>query len=125
MTIKQSGGIFGRNPSFGNVTVDKQTFSRGADITIASGEITATNSFHRVDTESAASTDNLDTINGGETGQIIILKPVSGSRTIVVRDNAGNIQTAGGTNFSMNDGRDVIVLIYDGNHWLELSSVQT
>jgi|TARA_E500000318_G_scaffold90641_1_gene88626 hypothetical protein len=125
MTIKQNGGIFGRNPSFGNVTVDKQTFSQGSDITIASGEITPTNSFHRLDTESAAATDDLDTINGGEIGQIIILKPAFGSRTIVVKDNTGNIQTAGGTDFTMDDARDVIILIYDGNNWIEISSVQT
>jgi len=92
-------------------------------LTIATGAVTATRSYHKIDTEAAAASDDLDTINGGVDGNILILRCVASARDVVVRDNAGNIQLAGGVNFTLGNLRDRLVLQYDAEaaEWLELS----
>ena len=125
MTIKQSGGIFGRSPSFKDVEVDRLYFnatSNGPEVTIASNAITISSSYVRVDTEGDASTDDLDTINGGKIGQLLILRARNSARTVVVKD-AGNLDIEG--DFTMNHSRDCIVLlcIDDGgsNDFIEIA----
>lgn len=87
--------------------------------TIASGVITITSSFHTVDTEGDASTDNLDTINGGILGARLILVANNAARTVVVKDATGNLRTAG--DFSLDTGGDTMELIFQGAVWLELT----
>jgi hypothetical protein len=94
------------------------------DLTISSGAITVTSNVHRVDTESAASTDNLDNINGGFTGQMLTLQSVANTRDPTIRDVAtggGNIQLAGASDFTFTNTRDTITMIYNGSEWLEIS----
>jgi hypothetical protein len=90
-----------------------------SELTIASGVVTKTGSYHRIDTESDASTDDLDTINGGTEGDILVLSPQTGARDVVVKDNTGNMQCNG--DFTMTSVQDTIVFIFSGNNWLELS----
>ena len=61
------------------------------ELTKSGGAITVTQGFHTVDTESNTSTDDLDTINGGATGDILILKAVHTDREIRVAHGVGNI----------------------------------
>ena len=94
----------------------------GSTLTIASGAITVWEPFHRVDTEAAAATDNLDTINGGAqvgAGTRIVFVAANGARDVVFTE-AGNMKLAGGT-FTLNNTEDTIELIYDGTNWLEVS----
>ena len=112
--------------SSGNVTaktieVDKVIYDQGAELTIASGAVTATHSYHTIDTESDASTDDLTTINGGATGQIIIIRAANAGRTVVVKDQDGNLRLAGDADFTMDNSQDKLVLIYTGAFWMELS----
>lgn len=90
-------------------------------LTIATGVITVTGSYHTVDTESAAASDDLDTINGGVDGAHLRLRAVNSARTVVVKDGTGNIQCAG--DFSLDNAQDTISLLYDGalSAWLEIS----
>lgn len=89
--------------------------------TIAGGAFTATSNYHRVDTEGAAATDDLDTINGGVVGMLLVLQSQANTRVVTVRDNAGNIQLAGSANFALNNIFDKLMLIYTpGNRWEEL-----
>lgn len=94
------------------------TFSM-VDTTIAAGAITVTSSFHRVDTEAAAATDDLATINGGSNGTLLILKPFSSARTVVVKDGTGNLHLAG--DFSLTNTLDTIMLVHVNGLWLEIS----
>jgi hypothetical protein len=91
----------------------------GDEVTIASGVITASKSYHEVDTESDASTDDLDTINGGSKGMYLVLTAANSARTVVVKDGTGNIQCSG--DFSLTHINDTITLIYNGSSWLEIS----
>jgi hypothetical protein len=94
---------------------------RASELTIATGAITVTGSYHDVDTEADAASDDLDTINGGADGRRLVLRANNAARSVVVKDGTGNIQCAG--DMSLDNTQDTIELIYDGTltAWLELS----
>lgn len=87
-------------------------------LTIATDAITVTKAFHKVDTEAAAATDNLATINGGAEGDRLVLRAADTTHTVVVKDGTGNLKLAG--DMSLDNSEDTIELIYDGSNWLEL-----
>ena len=90
------------------------------ELTIATGAVTATQTFHSVDTESDAATDDLDTINGHSIGRLLFLRPAANGRTVVFKDGTGNLALAG--DFSANTVQDTLVLFgVSGTTWLELS----
>ena len=93
-----------------------------AKLTISSGAISASHGYHTVDTEASASTDDLDTINGGYFGQRLILKAANGARTIVLKDGTGNIKLSGSVDFSLDNADDIVELFCDGTNWLQMSA---
>lgn len=92
----------------------------GAELTIASGIITVGSSYIRVDTEADAASDDLDTISGGSNGDRLVLRASDSGRSVVVKDNTGNIQCAG--DCTLDNIQDTIELIYDAAQaaWLEI-----
>ena len=96
------------------------TLDAGA-LTIATGSITTTGTYHTVDTESAAASDDLDTIVAGTDGQFLILQAEDGARTVVAKDGTGNLQLAG--DFSLDNAQDTLTLIYSAalTAWVEIS----
>lgn len=86
-------------------------------VTIASGAITIIGEWHQVETEGAAATDDLDTINGGYDGRIVTLKAVNSARDVVVKDGT-NLKLAG--DMTLNNVEDTITLRYMGGTWFEL-----
>ena len=95
-------------------------FDDSAELTISAGAITATQTFHRVDTEADAAADDLDTINGGSDGRILVLRAENGGRSVVIKHNTGNIQTYSGADVTLNETYMPVLLIYDGTltKWL-------
>jgi hypothetical protein len=92
----------------------------GGELTISSGAITVTHSYHTVDTQSDASTDDLDTISGGvAAGQILTIIANNTARSVVAKDGTGNLKLAG--DFTMDNVEDTLMLVYDGSNWLEVS----
>ncbi len=91
------------------------------ELTISGGAISVTKSYHKVDTEADAATDDLVTINGGNVGDRIVLSSTSSARAITLKDitSGGNLQIAG--DFSLGNPADTIELIFDGFNWLEIS----
>lgn len=87
-------------------------------LTIGTGAVTVAQSLAIVDTESSESTDDLDTINGGGTNAVLILKAADAARTVVLKDGTGNLILAG--DFSLDNAEDMIMLIYIGTSWHEL-----
>ena len=109
----------------GDITPTKLTltgffgFGTATELTISSGAVTATKSYHSIDTEDDDATDDLTSIAGGEQGDILILSPNSSSRTVVVKDGAG-LRLA--DDFTMDGSTDVIMLIKAvGGVWTEVS----
>lgn len=88
-------------------------------VTIASGEITVTSNYHTVITEGLAASDDLDTVNGGLIGQILVLTTDSNSRDVTFKDGTGNLQLNG--DFTATHVFDTITLIFNGGSFLELS----
>jgi hypothetical protein len=97
----------------------KTAYPFGGAISLTGGVTTVTDSYHEVTSQSGPS-DDLDTLNGGVDGMIVILHPTSGD-TITVKDGTGNIKTA--TDFAMNAIEDSIMLIYSSaqSAWIEIS----
>lgn len=94
----------------------------GSEKTISGGVISTGGKqieYHDVDTEGDAASDDLDTINGGAIGDLLVIKPANSSRTVVAKDASGNLQLAG--DFSMDNGLDTMVLLCVGSNWVELS----
>lgn len=105
----------------GAASIDALGLDLGPELTISSGAVTATNSYHLIDTEGDAATDDLDTISfSGQTGTILIIQATDSSRTIVAKDGTGNLYLEG--DFSMDHAGDTLTLIfYSGIGWRELS----
>jgi len=117
--VQDSSSALNKSYFKGRTIVYASEFDEGPELTISGGVITATQNYHQVDTEADAGTDDLDTINGGTVGQILIIRPQNDSRTIVAKDSTGNLKLAG--NFSMEELEDTLTLIYTGSNWLELA----
>ena len=88
-------------------------------LTIASGAVTVFSDFHYIDTQGAAATDDLDTINGGYDNQIVRLRAANSSRDVVFKDGTGNLQLAG--DFTCDNAADTITLMKQGSMWFEIS----
>lgn len=90
-------------------------------VTIATGVITVTSEIVIVDTEAAAATDDLVTINGGKDGMIILLQSDSAARDVVIKNGTGNIRC--GADRTLTDSRDVWMARYHAgiSTWLQVS----
>ena len=92
------------------------------EVVISSGQIDYSIPVIRVDTESDAASDDLDTINGGKLGDEITLFQENGSRTVTVRHNgggSGNLRLAGSANLALGGVQDNITFLHDGTRWIE------
>lgn len=89
------------------------------ELTIATGAVTATKSYHTVDTEADAASDDLDTISGGVAGAMLVITAADSARSVVAKDGTGNLLLSG--DFTMDNAEDTLTLLYNGSNWLELS----
>lgn len=95
------------------------TLGPGTELTISAGAITATGSYHSVDTQNDDPSDDLDTISGAATGLLLVITANNTTRTIVAKDGTGNLRLAG--DFTMDTAVDTLTLIGVGSTWRELS----
>jgi len=86
-----------------------------SELTISGGVVTKTQSYHTIDTESDGATDDLDTINGGAAGDILIFSPNHTDRTVVVKTGTGNILCD--ADITLDTSTEYVVLIFDGTNW--------
>jgi hypothetical protein len=104
----------------GTQAFDRILFS-AQSATIASGEITATKTFIAIDTEAAAASDDLDTINGGSAGRLILMVNVSG-RTVVLKHGTGNLYSFDSADVSLSSEYSFAILLNTGSQWLILAN---
>jgi hypothetical protein len=91
-------------------------------LTIASGVVTATRSYHALDTEGAAAADDLDTITAGtgiEAGALLTLRAANVAHVVTLKDTTGNLLLNGDYALSATDR--TITLLYDGTNWREMA----
>lgn len=96
-------------------------FGPYTELTISGGAITVTGSLHSVDTEGDEDSDDLETINGGSTGDILVLRSANSNRDVVLKDKTagGNLYLAG--DCTLNWSVDTITLMRFSSDWYELS----
>lgn len=81
-----------------------------AELTISGGVVTKTKSFHTIDTQSDDPSDDLNTINGGSDGDVIFLSAEHTDRTVVLKNETGNMHIGG--DMYLDNTHHVIGLIY-------------
>ena len=97
------------------------------ELTIATGVIVKTKAYHTITVEGGigAGADQLDTCEGGNEGDVLILKAsTSGANDAVTIANGTGADTfilAGGANFVMDHVDDRIMFIHNGTEWVEIS----
>lgn len=114
--------------NYATLDVDKlmglERLPAGTVLTIAAGVITVTQSYHTVETEGAAGTDDLVTItpsswmNSGAP-VFLNLRPNSSARDVVLKDGTGNLRLT--ADFTMTHSDDWIELVYENSVWKEVS----
>lgn len=95
----------------------KLNFGVTPTLTIASGVITPTTSNFKIDTQSAAATDDLDTISGGVEGDVIFFRTVSSARDVVIKNGSGNILNASGADITLTVLNQMVCYVFDGTNW--------
>lgn len=119
-SVKQASSVI-----FGGAVINgKLSLGAPTELTINAGVITVTRSNHTLDGEGDLD-DDLNTINGGVDGQILVLRAESPIRDITVMDGAGNIELEGGVNFILSTMQRKLYLFYDaltaGGRWCEIN----
>lgn len=94
------------------------------ELTIASGVVAVTQLVHVVDTEADASSDDLDSLTGGQAEQIVMVRPASSARTVVLKHaiGANKIATPGGISISLAEDTDWALLAHNGTQWSVIGS---
>lgn len=101
----------------GERPVPKTRFASPTTLTISGGVITIDQSYHLVDTQGAASSDDLDTINGSAQGDVLLLQNANASRSVVVKHNTGNIFLSSATDFTLSGSTKALLLFRVGSVW--------
>jgi len=86
----------------------------GTTLVMLSDQVTITKSRHQIDTQGAAATDNLSTINGFIAGDMLFLQTLSVARVVTIQHNVGNIFIFTGIDIVLDSPSKIAVLIYDG-----------
>ncbi len=84
-------------------------------LTINSGAVTVSRNYHTLDTEGSASSDDLDTINGGDGGDLVFLRTVNASRDVIIKHGTDNILCTGGADITLGEVHNLALGIYDAN----------
>ena len=85
--LEAQGDVYARDVNVSRSLI----FSSATELTISSGAVTVTQGHHSIDTESDAANDDLDTINGGNSGEILLILPKDDNRTVRIRHAIDNI----------------------------------
>jgi microcystin-dependent protein len=104
---------------------DRIVLKDATELTIATGAITVTQPYHKVDTESDAAGDDLITITAAVgTGEMVYLRLENSARIVNIKDGDGNIVIPGG-DYTLTDPDEVLCFLYNGTNWLFIGSRAT
>lgn len=96
-------------------------------LTIASGIVTPTGSLHKIETEGAASSDDLAEMaqTNIDDGGIVVLRAYDTDHTVVVKHNAGSTTNpfllASGLDYSLDNLYKVLIVQRVGSSWYEIA----
>ncbi|MDF1498790.1 MAG: carbohydrate binding domain-containing protein, partial [Patescibacteria group bacterium] len=115
--VTPAGALPTVNTTGGDIT-GILSFSNATNLTLSSNAITVTQTYHTVDEEGTA-IDDIDTINGGAEGDLLVIRGFDIDYLVTAKDGTGNLELAG--DFALTDPNDALVLMYDGGDWIEVS----
>lgn len=106
----------------GNKTFSGVITPAFAELTIASGAITPATNFVRVDTEAAASTDDLTTITQYANSQVVVLRLENASRVVTLKHGTDNIYMKDDQDYVFGGVDEFIAFFYDSTvpGWVEI-----
>jgi hypothetical protein len=107
------------NPGIEEYTKTNKFNGNSNAVEISSGAVAYASLYMVIDGE-GSSNDDLDTISGGNTGDLLIMSPASGV-IITVKHATGNIKLSGGIDIILSTTEDKLILQYDGSNWVELT----
>lgn len=113
------------NLASGGGTVTGVSYGADTTLTISAGSITRTRARHMVDTEGAATTDDLTTIGGGVEGYRLVISAANTARTVVIKHGTGNLYTFSKTDISLDDADLTVEFQYDGARWQQINGLPT
>jgi len=96
-----------------------------SELTISGGVVTVTGIFHHIDTQNNDATDDLDTINGGSSYDLLLIQARHTDRTVVVKHGTGNIQLKAGVDISLDNTDKILLLFYNGSNWVDVGGGNT
>jgi hypothetical protein len=94
-------------------------------LTISGGLVTRTLPRHTIDTEAAATTDDLTTISGGATGDVLIISAANASRVVTVKHGTGNIYLYSKIDIVLDDTDKQLMFVYGGSRWWQINGLPT
>lgn len=113
-TFSGANTYSGTSAFTGTVTLSgKVSIPDGGEKTISGGAISTTASFHTVDTQSDAASDDLDQNQTTANGLITLLRSENSSRTVVLKHNTSNLFMPCATDISLSTTHRVVGTIYD------------
>lgn len=100
--------------------MERLSFLSATELTITGGTMTVAQAVHTVDGAGDAA-DDLDTISGGFTEQLIFLRPNNAARDITLKHGTGNIVIGTGADYTIPDN-GLAILQYDDSNWRLVSA---
>jgi hypothetical protein len=91
-------------------------------LTISGGVVTATQTMHKIATEGAAASDNLDTITGGASFPVLILQVATAAQAVVLKHGTGNITCPSGADITLSAVGDMAILTWNGTTYTVATS---
>lgn len=118
--VTKAGDVTANSITLSDVTATRAIAPDAGALTIATGAVTATGSYHTLIGEGAA-IDDLDTINGGTDGQLLILQADDDTVTITAKDGTGNLLLS--ADMALDNASDTLTLLYSAANsaWVEIS----
>jgi hypothetical protein len=101
----------------GSASFSLMAFAAATILTISSGAVTATRSYHTLAAESGTS-DDLDTITAAGDRTLLIVEPDTGD-TITLKHGTGNIYLRSGGDLALSSNV-AAMLFYNGTNWVEV-----
>ncbi|RTL04410.1 hypothetical protein EKK58_10580 [Candidatus Dependentiae bacterium] len=113
----------------GNIDIQKNCkiktlgFASSTELTIATGSVTPTQTYHTLDTQSDASADDLDTVvtTNIPDGHLVILRIENASRVITLKHGTGNLQLLNG-DIEMNLTTGAVILMRVGSNFIQVAN---
>ena len=118
MTAIASEARFAPARSWWTVEADPMQVADSTTLTLGTGAVTATRTYHVIAAESGT-TDDLDTITAAADNTFVLIQADSGD-TITVKHGADNISLTGAQDVPLS-GDDTLLLFYDGTNWSDLA----